>query len=637
MASTASDQVKAANLVRRVVQRVRLATPETIDALESEVFDVMEQQLENMGETHEKVQLEVDKAMEMARKRVAVMEEKRQEQADSAAKPLKLMEEITGLMEALQTKHTCLLAAACLDDSAELQYHEVDGVKKLVEEFNADTEEFTARCVKLAAQIRPAVTRDEDKEKWRILGNEMLQFKKNIVKTVSNARAAIAQATEATRKAKFEERKEEVQEFMSFSESSFPLAVELVKECEKLMPVFLRPGLRKDYDMEEYAFSVDAAIDDAKKAVEATRGDICQQRGLFEDEDDKQLREDLEAFFAKESKRMLIRLGQLDRQINRCGYMLGYWRADEKAARNKGLFVQGKMELSRKLNSGEELDVSAYDSVESLLKLAETEVTSTFKYKKMTREEMEETASKIDCLLGHAMADWGAANQNVCPIDPGLDEESKRKLREFAQSKLHKRVKNRMGRLQLRLDRVRNLLKYFREDINKIGESQRRAARNRIGRAIQDHLSSVGVDAEKMFDVSATTGVMDEADFLVFFNGIEATCDGLLIELTIDDVCALFASLGLEDNCRLTKDMFLRLACPCKVVLRPTTLTSVMEIKCSSLVRTLKVGEKVIVLEGPVADSQTKRVRVRALKDASIGWVSISSNAGVSFLKDTVA
>jgi hypothetical protein len=82
-------------------------------------------------------------------------------------------------------------------------------------------------------------------------------------------------------------------------------------------------------------------------------------------------------------------------------------------------------------------------------------------------------------------------------------------------------------------------------------------------------------------------------------------------------------SKALQEFCRCDKEI---------------AITDAFELgEHSSTVRKLKQHELFEVLEGPRedADSQLKRVRGRALKDAAAGWVTLKGNQGTPFLKET--
>jgi len=70
-------EVKAAFAIRKVIQRVRMATLENYEALKQELEAIVTAELANCGEQQQKVHDEATKGLEMAQKRIEQLEEKR--------------------------------------------------------------------------------------------------------------------------------------------------------------------------------------------------------------------------------------------------------------------------------------------------------------------------------------------------------------------------------------------------------------------------------------------------------------------------------------------------------------------------------------------------------------------------------
>merc|ERR1719160_895189 len=79
----------------------------------------------------------------------------------------------------------------------------------------------------------------------------------------------------------------------------------------------------------------------------------------------------------------------------------------------------------------------------------------------------------------------------------------------------------------------------------------------------------------------------------------------------------------------LVKDMY--------TCANPIALTDQFNIAKSKVMRTLEVGEKLEVLEGPNKDEATKveRIRVIAPKDKVTGWVTVQGNQGTVYCEPT--
>jgi len=71
----------------------------------------------------------------------------------------------------------------------------------------------------------------------------------------------------------------------------------------------------------------------------------------------------------------------------------------------------------------------------------------------------------------------------------------------------------------------------------------------------------------------------------------------------------------------------------CKVV-KETFLSDSLAMEGSEQLRKMDVGEVMEVYQGPVVESSVNVLRIhgRALKDGTVGWVTISGNQGLTFL-----
>ena len=67
----------AALAVRKVIQKVRIATPENYDALMEELVEAQATHVENLGAKTEMVSQEAEKALEQAQKRIDEINQKR--------------------------------------------------------------------------------------------------------------------------------------------------------------------------------------------------------------------------------------------------------------------------------------------------------------------------------------------------------------------------------------------------------------------------------------------------------------------------------------------------------------------------------------------------------------------------------
>jgi len=281
-------ELRAANIVRRAIQKLRVAQPDNVDALETEVFDSMEQQLEAMGSQHEKVQLEAEKALEMGRKNAASIQEKREKEAEMAKRPKELMEEIKALMEALPPKLATLKGAACLEDkTVELQPEDAPAVRKIAEEFSAEIKEFSQQCVTRAAEIKGVELPPQMKVDWTKLAHEIVEIKRSAELTIIQAKQATIKATEAIRKKKLEEKKAALKERIAEATSAGPAAEQFVISAEAMVEPFIKGAPKEEAEMLALAKRVDEALEVAKSNVDAAAKDMKNPVAQDDDEEDE--------------------------------------------------------------------------------------------------------------------------------------------------------------------------------------------------------------------------------------------------------------------------------------------------------------------------------------------------------------
>merc|ERR1712096_79734 len=100
------EEQQAALSVRRVIQKIRLATPLTFDDLKAELTKVQEECQEKLGCQAEKIEEEIREIIELARKKVEFMNEVRRKeeekkQKDEIAHMADVEQKIDGLLQEL--------------------------------------------------------------------------------------------------------------------------------------------------------------------------------------------------------------------------------------------------------------------------------------------------------------------------------------------------------------------------------------------------------------------------------------------------------------------------------------------------------------------------------------------------------
>lgn len=638
------NELKAANTVRRIIQRVRLATPETIDALENELFDGMEKQLEGVGSLHAKVQEEVEKALELARTRVAQIRETREKEEEMAQRPRELIEEIKQLMDVMQDKLSTLKEAACLEGmGGQLQVEDADVVRRMADDCSSEIKEFSQACVTRATEIKETTLPPEMKKTWTALAHEIVEVKRKAEITVTSAKAATFKATEALRKQRLEEMKSILRAKIKDSMASLPIASESVAAVEQLVEPFIYGKPREEEEMLALAERVEEALAEAEGAVANARQEIKPMGAEdVDDGDDEVLKKEIKAWMLSEEKVPRIRLGQLDRRVTRIYNIVTRWRKDRKALRNRSIIEAAKKELLEKVQGA--TNSTSVEEADPAIKAAEKAVEPCGKHKTMDFAEMVELADTATQAVNEAKAALDAVTQELCPIDQSLDEEVKAKLRTLAAPHL-KKHQVKLGQYERRLVRAQNLLSQFKGQLQKKRRSENEKEREVMRRVIRHHLQTHEMTADALFETisaqSVDSSVIDKSAFLGFFESAEMVLKKVgseeeeMVELTQEELLTLFASHAADGEEAISKDGFLKMIGRLNVA-KATTLTTTLVIADGKVIRALRAGEELECLEGPAKEPKVgmMRVMVRCLKDDKVGWASMTGNAGSVFLRE---
>lgn len=144
--------------IRRVIQKVRLASPETFAEVQKELQEILEVELENTGSQKERIKEESGKGLEQATKRIDSIKEQRQKELDKKeaeekkrleqqARTDELLKELSDLVDAAEASIERLKElSAPLCDKIEDSVKEVEACALAVEEAGTDAKSATKAC-----------------------------------------------------------------------------------------------------------------------------------------------------------------------------------------------------------------------------------------------------------------------------------------------------------------------------------------------------------------------------------------------------------------------------------------------------------------------------------------------------------
>jgi len=334
----------------------------------------------------------------------------------------------------------------------------------------------------------------------------------------------------------------------------------------------------------------------------------------------------------------------LRNRIQRCAIIVGRYRKELRDVHNRSIIDGLKKELVEKVKGGK-VNTEGIARIDPLVKEAEEAVEPFPKHAKFTYAEMQSMADRASKTIEAAKAEFAEVSQEVCPIDPTLDDDVKKKLKVAAYPHIKQHML-RLGQMERRLTRATNLLTIFRSDAEGRRSSQKQSVRGIAVRVLRKHMATSGQDAATLFsEVAAGGDTLDKVAFTALFNSMDKTVAKVgseeeeQVELSAEDLETLFASCITNGGKAMSKEAFQQLAVPRMKVHKPTTLTSVLSIAEGKTLRALKVGEAVEALEGPVKEEKAglMRMRVKTVKDGKEGWATLAGNAGTIFLKENDA
>jgi len=184
-----------------------------------------------------------------------------------------------------------------------------------------------------------------------------------------------------------------------------------------------------------------------------------------------------------------------------------------------------------------------------------------------------------------------------------------------------------LTKLNARVQGAERKLALTTEAVGKAYAQVAKVATTQAKRALRDAARKSGKSVDDLFmQVSQGATEITEAQFINFVKTLPGQ------DLSKEQVALVYREFGPQGLYKSGFAKALQEFCTCQ---REIAITDVFDIEGSNMVRKLESGELFEVLEGPVEDekSQVKRVRGRAVRDGTVGWVTVKGNQGTPFLK----
>mmetsp|Transcript_29853 Transcript_29853/g.48160 ORF Transcript_29853/g.48160 Transcript_29853/m.48160 type:complete len:784 (-) Transcript_29853:104-2455(-) len=474
VAEAADAAKKSAVLVRRIIQKVRVATPEKFETLEKELAAALEEHGDSLGDQLAKVQEEGEKGLEVARKRIEQVKNQRKKEEEKAQRPKELLKELSGTWEALETKTAELVEQESSSD--------LEAMGKLVEELQAELTNFTKATLafnaKNGAELKAAsATMPTIATEHKEVNAKLVAKKKEAETALIKARATIKKA--ADEKAKEEQdakakvlkeqldsAKPEIEEQIKEVEDLIDQADKDIQTAESIVYPFSRGRQLRNTEAEILATceEVESAISVAQSMVDTAAE---KKPNLADDDFDEAVRKQLEAFLTEKAKKASLRIARCQARLRRCRQLVKTTKADISKGKIDTLVKEMKEKLLTDIQAATDLS-----SLDEPLKVAEEKVLPFVKLLagKITQEKEAEMAEPLDeatKAVEHIKESVAVVRDGLCPIDDDVDEEVKKELRKVVANET-KATTTKLDQIDKRIQRAESIITRFNAEIKKL-------------------------------------------------------------------------------------------------------------------------------------------------------------------------
>ncbi|CAJ1363675.1 unnamed protein product [Effrenium voratum] len=668
--------------IRRVIQKVRLASPETFAEVQKELQEILAVELPNTGSQKERIKEESEKGLEQATKRLGSIKEQRQKEMDKKeaeekkrleqqVKTDELLKELSDLVELAEASVERLKGlSAPLSDKIEDSVKEVEACALAVEEAGTDAKGATKACTDFIlvkgndikdptpSPLAPGIQAPGTSETKQVLG-KLLQRINECGKTadalIQAARGAKEQAVRCA------------------------AARQKTKEMEAVFAKFDRDKDQVLSQMEVVAYARNVMSVNVDKVL------LEKIWRCTVDEDEKGISPD---------KMYLLNSA------------LGVAREMQRNERRRTARIAKERVLAglrERLRSKVREVEKVYSDFDREMQAAEDAVRPlAAKAKKSSVSEMDRDASHCDDLLKASSKAADKVRQRIKTIPLGFDKKYEEDMKEFFRSEA-KLLELQMGRADLRLQRAANLSRRHREQAWRKEAQEVEMVRAFAMKVIRHYARVNTLSNEDLFrhlDADGDGGI-DEEEFVSFFSTVDKDIkeeefepedaqneqvemeanplEEMLVdtleeplpsdadeetvirqqslaaimlqatpkpkpkpkkvvkaELSPEELKSLFGSVLDPDAVKISPEAFFRLVKVYYKVVKETPMTEKLEVNGSQTVHQLKVGEIVEMLEGPEKEVSMKvfRARGKVIGEDKEGWVTVAGNQGTIFLQE---
>lgn len=647
MAAASATEKEAVMSIRRVIQKIRLATPETMDALESELLKSLEDNAEILGAQHAKLKDESEKAIAVGKKRASQIAEKRAKEEEQSKELRDILKEMGEIIESLDCSVQQLREVVSMEGDLSMSIDDVPAVDSMVQDCAADVQKFDKAVnevlrgkgkVMLTATVPPEI-----KSEWTALGERAKKVKSEAQALMMKTRKAMEAVKAEAKKSRFNDIKPRLLENIKETTDKFLKIDEVIQAAEEVVAPYSKAKQGTTEEMLKMGDDALPLVDKAREALAGAQG--CLEPPDMDGVDD--LKAEIVKFYRDEGKRVQARLGQFSSRIKRATNLISNYKLNVEKIRSNERFEELKPKFAEMIKAAADAGWPELPAFDEMVKAAEASVEPFRTAAKASIEEMQALAETASTAIEEASDGQAQARKALAPFDDSAEEieDFRIKLKNAFADELRE-PDERVGKMEMRLDKTKAMLKTFQEAITKRIAARLEEFKSEVKRTLRSYRVKNDMSVEELFAKidKDSAGAIDESSFLAFLESEELVPEGEAEsenrpKLASDDIKSVFAACLPKDEATLSQASFAPMASMFMKATKQTTLTSDFKVTAGKVLRQLKVGEALEILDGPVSDGKVgvKRFKGRALSDGAIGWATMMGNAGTVILKECTA
>jgi len=302
---------------------------------------------------------------------------------------------------------------------------------------------------------------------------------------------------------------------------------------------------------------------------------------------------------------------------------------EEEAARQRRKEAEERRKVLEEKKQALQADVNkvtdSLDEVEPEVKKAEEKAQPLAAEELGAAEQVLAAAEATKAQLDAARSEIATVRRQIADLSNGVDEA----LKDFIAQE-SRQLEAKAEHLEARLQQVAAAVQRGNAHLQRLEQMELDKLSAGALKALRDHQTSKKISVEDFFvELDADKDeLLSKAEFLGFFKASEG------FEFDSEKMERLFNRFAGESG-SIAKDTFLKLVRVHYYVIKETLLTTEMGVKEGKAIRRLDVDEVLAVHEGPHQDETLgiTRMRACAVKDDIMGWATVVGNTGGVFLE----